>query len=545
MQLQTVAGDTLVELFSDDDDRLLAKAIGEFSGRELAPYLRQLGREEFPQQFLPLAGRGGFLGTAIPQEYGGQGGTLERFLPVLEGIAACDGSLALTLAAHESLATAHLFLGGSAEQNRQYLPELTAGRKVGAWCLTEPQAGSNIFKDTRTRLTRTADGWKLNGEKTFITNGCHADLFVVLALAIDADGQSRGMTACVVEKEGNANRILATPLHGKMGMWRSDTAALKFEDVSVADVAVLGLAGSGDRVARQVLARGRVGVGALALGLARDSLERATAYARERKVGGGRLYGQPLTRAKLSRMEANLWAAWQAVRGAARLADQSRPFKVQSCMAKVFATETALGITDEAIQILGGYGYMGDYKVEQNYRDARLLTIGEGATEILRFAIARSIFAAKPGEASVLPPAESLPGAAAPPGGPAGDLWGPGWRALQLAAGALDRLRAQIDEETRQTDTAAVWQCRAAAFADLATRLWVAHQALVAVATPEGGASHKQTQFARTFLFPTCIDICHQASEILRSLGLTDAELISNYVEALQVRAADCAASPE
>ena len=151
--------------------------------------------------------------------------------------------------------------------------------------------------------------------------------------------------------------------------------------------------GSGDKVARQVLLRGRVGIGALALGLARDSLERATAYAKERKVGGGPLFDQPLTRAKLSRMEENLWVAWQAVHSAARCADQSQPFKVQACMAKVFATETALRITDEAIQILGGYGYMRDYKVEQNYRDARLLTIGEGASEILRFAIARNLFA--------------------------------------------------------------------------------------------------------------------------------------------------------
>ena len=388
-----VASATLMELFADDDLRLLARAIGEFGDRELVPYLRQLAREEFPEQFLPLAAKNGFLGTVIPEEYGGQGGTLAGFLPVLEGIAACDGSFALTLAAHESLATTHIFLGGSPEQKRQYLPDLTAARKVGAWCLTEPQAGSNIFKDTRTKLVNTGKGWRLSGEKTFITNGCHADLFVVLALAIGQDGNDQGMTACVVEKKGNEDRITATPLHDKMGMWHSDTAALKFDEVPIADQAVLAPLGSGNKVTRQVLSRGRVGVGALALGLARDSLERAVAYSKERKVGGGSLFGQPLTRAKLSRMEENLWVAWQAVHGAARCADQSQPFKVQACMAKVFATETALSITDEAIQILGGYGYMRDYKVEQNYRDARLLTIGEGASEILRLAIARSLFA--------------------------------------------------------------------------------------------------------------------------------------------------------
>src|SRR5579872_3505434 len=150
---------TLAELYADADSLLLANSIGEFTNRELLPYLRELGTEEFPKQFLPLAARSGFLGTAVPEEYGGQGGTLESFLPVMEGIAACDGSLALTLAAHESLATTQILLGASPEQKRKYLPDLTGGRKIGAWCLTEPQAGSNIFKDTRTRLVRSHDGW--------------------------------------------------------------------------------------------------------------------------------------------------------------------------------------------------------------------------------------------------------------------------------------------------------------------------------------------------------------------------------------------------
>lgn len=196
-----VASAILTGLYVDDDSFLLAKAIGEFGSRELAPYLKQLEREAFPERFLPLAAKSGFLGTVIPEEYGGQGGGLQGFLTVLEGIAACDGSLALTLAAHESLTTTHIFLGGTDEQKRKYLPELTGGRKIGAWCLTEPQAGSNIFKDTRTKLVRTSEGWRLHGEKTFITNGCHADLFVVIAQAIGPGGDDLGMTACVVEKE--------------------------------------------------------------------------------------------------------------------------------------------------------------------------------------------------------------------------------------------------------------------------------------------------------------------------------------------------------
>jgi len=209
------ARDFLTATLHDDDLILLAKSVHEFGARELVPYLRSLGQEEFPLRFLALAAESGFLGTAIPAEFGGHGGTLEGFLPVMEGIAAYDGSLALTLAAHESLATTHVLLGANHEQKRQYLPRLTAGRTLAAWCLTEPQAGSNIFSDMRSRLAKTSRGWILSGEKTFITNGCHADLFVVLARAIGADGQDAGITACVLERQDHQDGITSTPLHGR------------------------------------------------------------------------------------------------------------------------------------------------------------------------------------------------------------------------------------------------------------------------------------------------------------------------------------------
>ena len=267
-----------------------------------------------------------------------------------------------------------------------------------------------------------------------------------------------------------------------MGMLRSDTAALKFDDVPVAGDAILGPIGSGGKVARQVLLRGRVGIAALALGLARDSLERAAAYSKERKVAGGTLFDQPLTQAKLSRMEESLWVAWQGVRSAARFADALKPFKVQACMAKVFATETALRITDEAIQIMGGYGYMRDYKVEQNYRDARLLTIGEGASEILRFAIARNLLDQDRGDmGGVLPHLDSLEVAAGLDRGSIGSLWGPGWRALQLASESVRFVREQVRQACERTDLVSSRQCDAVRFADLATLLWVSFQVVLAV----------------------------------------------------------------
>jgi len=531
----------LAELHEDDDFFLLAKSVGEFGDRELAPYLSRLGAEEFPARFIPLAANNGFVGSAVPAEYGGQGGTLEGILSIIEGIAACDGSLALTLAAHESLATTHILLGGNDRQKHNYLPRLTSGADTGAWCLTEPQAGSNIFHDMRTRLERGPEGWKLNGEKTFITNGRHAGLFVVLARALWQDGTDDGITACVVESRDNVERISRTALHGKMGMLRSDTAALKFDDVPVTGDAILGPLGSGGKVARQVLSRGRVGIAALALGLARDSLEHAAVYSKERKVAGGSLFDQPLTQEKLTRMEDRLWVAWQGVRSAARFADALKPFKVQACMAKVFATETALRICDEAIQIMGGYGYMRDYKVEQNYRDARLLTIGEGASEILRIAIASSLLDQdRVDMGDILPHLDSLKVPAGPHRGSASSLWGPGWRALQLASESVRLVREEIRQERQPTGLISSRQCEAARFADLATRLWISIQVVLTGArlVDRGSASPNHMRLVEGFLTHSSIEICHLASELFLARGATDARLSHNYIEALEIGAA-------
>ncbi|MGO8731475.1 MAG: acyl-CoA dehydrogenase family protein [Terriglobia bacterium] len=527
------------EIFQDDDLWLLAKAVHDFGERELVPYLRELGKEEFPDKFLPLAAASGFLGTAIPSEFGGQGGTLQGFLPVIEGIAAYDGSLALTLAAHESLATTHVLLGGSDEQKRKYLPALATGRNVGAWCLTEPQAGSNIFNDMRAKLSRTSQGWILSGEKTFITNGCHADLYVAIARAIGQGGQDAGITACVVERQGNQNGITSTPLHGKMGMWRTDTATVKFDNVFIAEDFILGPVGSAGQVARCVLLRGRIGVAALVLGLARDSLERATSYTKTRNIGKATLFEQQLTRAKLSGMEESLWAAWQAVRSAARLADQSQPFKVQACMAKVFASETALRIADEAIQLLGGYGYMRDYKVEQNYRDARLLTIGEGASEILRLAIARNLGEPGFGGEDLMPSLASLESDAGLRGRSASSAWGPSHNAFQLASDSFRIALDQIKKDEGCGDLSSGSQSTAIEVADLSTKLWVAGQVIRSGAQLDsrGTASGNILSLAKSFLMRASIEVCHEAMDLLRANGQTDERLLSNYAAVIQIAA--------
>jgi alkylation response protein AidB-like acyl-CoA dehydrogenase len=531
----------LAEIFQDDDLLLLAKAVREFGERELVPYLRELGKEEFPDKFLPLAAASGFLGTAIPSEFGGQGGSLEAFLPVIEGIAAYDGSLALTLTAHESLATTHVLLAGSGEQKRKWLLDLTTGRKIGAWCLTEPQAGSNIFNDMRAKLSRTSNGWILSGEKTFITNGCHADLYVVLARTIGQDGQDAGITGCLVERQGIQHGIIPTPLHGKMGMWHSDTAAVRFDNVFITEDFILGPVGSAGQVARRVLLRARIGVAALALGLARDSLERATSYTKTRNIGNGSLFDQQLTRAKLSGMEESLWAAWQAVRSAARLADQSEPFKVQACMAKVFATESALRIADEAIQLLGGYGYMRDYKVEQNYCDLRLLTIGEGASEILRLTIAKHLGEAGFGGEDLIPSLENLESDAGLTGGSASSPWGPFHHALQLASDSFRIALEQIKKAEGCGDLCSGSQSSAIKVADLSTKLWVAGQVIRSGAqlVSRGTASGRILSLAKAFLMKVSIEICHQAMELLPAHGLTDGRLLSNYSAVLETTTRD------
>ncbi len=536
----------LAEMLQEEDLILLAKSVHDFGERELVPYLRTLGEEEFPDKFLALAAASGFLGTVVPAEFGGQGGTLEEFLPIMEGIAAHDGSLALTLAAHESLATNHVLLGGNNEQKRKYLPDLAGGRKIAAWCLTEPQAGSNIFSDMRATISRTSNGWILSGEKTFITNGCHADLYVVLAQALGQDGQHAGTTACVVEREGNQVGIAASPLHGKMGMRRTDTAAVRFDKVVVREDAILGQVGSAAQVARRVLLRGRIGVAALVLGLARDCLERATSYTKARMIGTTPLFDQQLTRTKLSQMEEGLWVAWQGVRSAAQLADQSKPFKVQACMAKVFATETALRIADDAIQLLGGYGYMTDYKVEQNYRDARLLTIGEGASEILRLAIARNLEAAGFGE-RFMTSSEAVEEDAGPYGGTLPDLWSPSLKALKLARHSFHLALERIKDDNAGDDVSSLNQTTAVKVAELATRLWIAGQVTRAGARPvsPGNTPGKVLLMGRSFLAKTSLEVCHQSMELIRQQGLTDERLLSNYAEALRISARDHSSGEE
>ncbi|MBI4165994.1 MAG: acyl-CoA dehydrogenase [Acidobacteria bacterium] len=511
----------LAAIFPDEVSLLLARGVREFGERELTAQLRGLGEEEFAGSLLPLVAQRSYLGASVPSSYGGAGGTLENYLPVIEGIAAIDGSLALTVTAHESLAGTQILLGGSEEQKSTYLPKLISGEMIAAWCLTEPNAGSNILNDLRTTLLRTAEGWVLNGEKTFITNGCHADLYVVIARALNPDGHEAGPTACLIERKNCGGNVIATPLHGKMGMRRSDTASVTFDQVPVAPGNVLGPVGEAGKVVRSVLLRARVGVAALTLGIARDSLDRAVRYTKERNIGSDPLFNKPLTRVRLVNMLMSWWVAWQGVHCAADFVDQGKAAKIPAFMAKVFATEMALQVCDEAIQLLGGYGYMTDYKVEQNYRDARLLTVGEGTSEILRLAITDSLEKANFAVDEFVARLETSPDGASHPD----DSSSPA--ILSLSQNSILLAIERIKQHESNGGPPFHDQFTAVEVARMAMKLWIAMQAVYGAAAKEaeGPFTRAGMVLASAFAKDAAIEISHSAMNLLRAYGQWDERL--------------------
>ncbi|MBI2063313.1 MAG: acyl-CoA dehydrogenase family protein [Candidatus Yanofskybacteria bacterium] len=371
----------------------IANEVREFSLQEVQPHINLKNESEkkkiFMENIVAAMAKCGYLGALIPEDYGGMGYTLTEFLPVIEGIAAFSGSLALTLAGH-NLAVSHILQAGSEEQKQKYLPRLASG-ELGAWCLTEPGAGSNAFGGMKSMLEQTeAELWKLDALKTFITNGCHAGIYVVTARGKNNSNQL-GISACIVEKEKHCQNIKARPLGKKMGMNESDTAEIIFDGLNVEIKDLLGYPGQAQESIKAVLRRGRLAIAGFALGLARDSLERAIAYTPIRMVSGGSLFNKQLTQAKLAKMDCQLWIAWQATLAAARLADENLPFENEASKAKLTASEIAIDVCHEAIQLVGGTGYMEESKVEGNFRDARLLTIGEGTSEILLLSIAKKL----------------------------------------------------------------------------------------------------------------------------------------------------------
>jgi len=370
------------------DQQAIRDMVRDFARREIAPNALEWDENQhFPRDLFARLGELGMLGVVIPEASGGAGLGYVEYVAILEEIGAADGAVGLSVAAHNSLCTNHLYLFGSDDLKREYLPKLASGEWIGAWGLTESQAGSDSG-GTRTTAVRDGDEWVLNGSKTFITHATVGDAAVLVART-SKEGGHHGISAFFVPFD----RPGVTPgkKENKLGMRASDTSSLILEDCRVPADHLLGETGEGFVQAMKVLDGGRISIAALSVGIARGALDAALAYAATREQFGRPIAAFQLIQAKLADMATNVDAARLLTQRAASLKDAGRTTTRESAMAKVYASEVAVAVAEEAIQIHGGYGYTKDYPVERAWRDAKLCTIGEGTSEIQRLVISREL----------------------------------------------------------------------------------------------------------------------------------------------------------
>jgi alkylation response protein AidB-like acyl-CoA dehydrogenase len=379
--------------FTDEQEQL-RRTVRAFAESEIAPHVMEWDESSrFPSELIPKLAGLGLLGVIFPEQYGGAGLGYIEYVIVIEELARVDGSVGLIVAAHNSLCSNHIYKFGSEAQKQKYLTPLAEGKKLGCWSLTEPEAGSDAG-GTRTVAARFNDDWVLNGAKTFTTNGHYADVCVAMAVT-DASKNSHGISAFIIEKDTAGFR--PGKKENKLGMRASDTSEVVFSDCRVPAENLLGQEGHGFVNSLQILDGGRISIAALALGMARGACEAATKYAQERKQFGKTISQFQAVQFKLADMATEIAAARMLVYRAAWLADKSRAgdgsirFTRESSMAKLYASEIAVRVANEAVQVFGGYGFTKDYPVEKFYRDAKLCTIGEGTSEIQRLVIARQI----------------------------------------------------------------------------------------------------------------------------------------------------------
>jgi len=365
--------------------------VRDLAHNEIAPFGVEWDEtQEFPLELFGKLGELGLLGVLIPEEYSGAGLGYVEYATILEEIGAADGGVGLGVAAHNSLCTNHLYLFGSEELKRRYLPKLASGEWIGAWALTEPGAGSDAG-GTKTTAVRDGDEWVLNGSKNFITHATVGQAAVVVARTSKEAGH-HGISTFFVPFDRPG--IDAGKKENKLGMRCSDTSSLIMEDCRIPLPYLLGEEGDGFVQAMQVLDGGRISIAALALGIARGALDASVEYATVREQFGKPLASFQITRVKLADMATEVDAARLLTIRAAVAKDAGQPTTKTSSMAKVYASEVAVRVAEEAIQIHGGYGYTKEYPVERAWRDAKLCTIGEGTSEIQRLVIAREVLTA-------------------------------------------------------------------------------------------------------------------------------------------------------
>ncbi len=374
-------------LFTQEQE-ILKDSIRNFADKEILPFVKESDEKgKWPEELTKKLGEMGLLGIVIPPEYSGAGYSNVDYVIILEEISKVDPSVGLVVAAHNSLCSNHLNLFGSEEQKKKYLTRLASGQTLGAWALTEAEAGSDAAA-LKTKARKEGDYWVLNGSKLFITNGSLAEILVVMAVT-DPEKERKGISAFILEK--GMEGFKPGKKEDKLGVRSADTSELIFEDVKVPAENIIGKEGNGYKQAMAILDGGRVSIAGFSLGIAAGALESSLKYAKERSQ-----FDQPIANFQaIQWMLADGFTELEAARlltyRAAFLEDQGKKVPKESAMAKLFSSELAVKASSMAVQIFGGYGFIKDYPVEKFYRDSKLATIGEGTSEIQRWIIAQKV----------------------------------------------------------------------------------------------------------------------------------------------------------
>lgn len=375
-------------LFFNDEHRMLIDMVSDFANSEVEPVAQELDAESrFPHELVAQMGELGLMGIPIPEEYGGAGMDTVAYVASIIELAKVDASVAITMAAHTSLGSMPILIAGTDEQKQEYLPKLASGEMLGAFGLTEPGAGSDAGA-TQTTAVKDGDEYLINGGKIFITNAGHAGILNITTQIIE-DGENLGIGAFIVPVDTPGLKI--GPAEKKMGWKASDTRQLYFEDMRVPAANMLGKPTGGFKTFLKTLAGGRISIGAMGVGTAEGALLKALKYSTEREAFGKPIHKFQGVGFKLADMATEIEAAKLLVYHAAWMKDQGLEFTKEAAMGKLYASETAMRTTTEAIQVLGGYGYVKEYYVERFFRDAKVLEIGEGTSEVQRLIISREI----------------------------------------------------------------------------------------------------------------------------------------------------------
>ena len=377
-----------MEFSQSDELQEIRRTVREFAENEIRPQMMEWDEKQiFPREVIDKLGELGFMGVLIPAEYGGAGLGYQEYITIIEELSRVDGSVGICIAAHNSLCTGHIFLAGTEEQRRKFVTPLAKGEKLGAWSLTEPEAGSDAA-GTQTVATKDGDSWVLKGQKTFTTNGTYGDVCIAMAVTDPTKGHD-GISAFIIEKGTPGFH----PGHkeNKLGLRASDTSTVIFEDCRIPAENLLGEEGGGFRDSMRVLDGGRISIAALAVGMAQGAYEAALSYSKERKQFGKSISEFQAIQFKLADMATEIDAARLLMFRAAWMKDKGMMTTLESSMAKLYAGEVGVRVANESVQIHGGYGFIKDYPAEKFYRDVKLCTIGEGTSEIQRMVIARQI----------------------------------------------------------------------------------------------------------------------------------------------------------